>query len=37
VRAEVARVHGVDLHTEVRLIGFPDDDDDQPSASSRGL
>ena len=33
VRAEVARVHGVDLRTEVRLIGFPD----QPSTSSRGL
>jgi UDP-N-acetylmuramate dehydrogenase len=33
VRAEVARVHRVDLETEVRLIGFPS----QLSTSGRGL
>jgi UDP-N-acetylmuramate dehydrogenase len=33
VRAEVARVHGIDLHPEVRLIGF----EGEPSTTTRGL
>jgi UDP-N-acetylmuramate dehydrogenase len=33
VRAEVARVHGVDLHPEVRMIGF----EAEPSTTGRGL
>jgi UDP-N-acetylmuramate dehydrogenase len=33
VRAEVARVHGVDLHAEVRMVGF----DDQASTSGEEL
>jgi UDP-N-acetylmuramate dehydrogenase len=33
VRAEVARVHGVELETEVRMVGF----EDQPSTSGREL
>jgi UDP-N-acetylmuramate dehydrogenase len=33
VRAEVARVHGVTLETEVRMVGFPL----QPSTFGRGL
>jgi len=33
VRIEVDRVHGITLHTEVRLIGFPP----QPSMSGRDL
>jgi UDP-N-acetylmuramate dehydrogenase len=32
VRAEVARVHGLTLKTEVRLVGFP-----EPLTSSKGL
>jgi UDP-N-acetylmuramate dehydrogenase len=33
VRAEVSRAHGVDLRTEVRLVGFPP----EPSTSTGGL